>query len=114
MSSHSNGTGTGSGINLSAMLAFIPRLMSMLHVEMLVHGNATAEEVRSKSVSMLPMGLRREGVRPRIYMVSFLACHYELETPEVACGVSEITSHLIGERNMWITPANMRHPHRWS
>ena len=38
--------GTGGGITVSAMLAFIPRLLGVLHVEMLVHGNATAEEVR--------------------------------------------------------------------
>ena len=32
---------------MSAMLAFIPRLLGVLYVEMLVHGNATAEEVSS-------------------------------------------------------------------
>lgn len=30
---------------MSAMLAFIPRLLGAMYVEMLVHGNATAEEV---------------------------------------------------------------------
>lgn len=36
----------GPGVTVSAMLAFIPRLLSMLYVEMLVHGNASAAEVK--------------------------------------------------------------------
>ncbi|CAN0499175.1 unnamed protein product, partial [Ectocarpus sp. 12 AP-2014] len=36
----------GPGITVPAMLAFVPRLLSVLYMEMLVHGNATATEVR--------------------------------------------------------------------
>lgn len=38
---------------MSAMLAFIPRLLGVLYVEMLVHGNASAAEVREGSESNL-------------------------------------------------------------
>lgn len=41
------GLRAGPNVGVSAMSAFIPRLLSMVHVEMLVHGNATATEVSS-------------------------------------------------------------------
>lgn len=41
---------TGPGVTLQAMLLFIPRLLSVLQVEMLVHGNASPAEVHNKKL----------------------------------------------------------------
>ncbi len=43
---------SGPGITFQAMLLFIPRMLSVLNVEMLVHGNATAAEVHMARIMM--------------------------------------------------------------
>lgn len=44
---------TGPGVNIAAVLDFLPRLLSRLHVEVLVHGNATATEVKAEAGRLL-------------------------------------------------------------
>lgn len=46
MNEHRFAHRAGPGITKESVIEFIPRLLGMLHVEMLVNGNATAAEVR--------------------------------------------------------------------
>ena len=43
---------TGPGITFQAVLSFVPRMLGVLYVEMLVHGNATAAEVWNSNVKL--------------------------------------------------------------
>ncbi|CBJ49276.1 conserved unknown protein [Ectocarpus siliculosus] len=56
----------GPGITVPAMLAFVPRLLSVLYMEMLVHGNATATEALGLA-SVVIDGLKTRPLPPNLW-----------------------------------------------